>query len=305
LGSGDGASATSQWSGAVGKGCFCIFPTVIQKDEVAWNTEREERYVLELIERAKRSLSIDTNRIYVVGHSMGGFGTWSIGGIHADRFAALSANAGGVPVGDSLDWVEKGRVANLYSTPMFFFHSVDDKQVPWDRLQVVVRHLEELKAQHPKGYPYLFKPYKNIGHGFPSDWNTQKIIEWVTKHKRDPYPEKVIWEPMRSYKQVFFNLYIKDPPALWGAKDAARIILEFKNKSLIEIKTENGAVVGLSVLLNSKQMLSKKPLSIYKNGKEVFQGIPEYSAWALLVSIGQNRDPEQYFMGAIPIPDSF
>lgn len=301
---GDGQNAASQWSSASGKGCICIFPTVTNKTDVAWNSEREELFVLELIERAKRTFSIDTNRIYVVGHSMGGFGTWSIGSIHADRFASLSANAGGVPVNLEENWVEKGMVANLFDTPIFYFHSEDDKQVPWERLVVVDKYLKELEKEFSKWklYKHQFQPYTNIGHGFPSDWNTDKILAWVLKYKRNPYPNQVIWEPRRMYKQLFYNLFLQEPAVYFNNRESPRIIQNIKNKSLIEIKMER-PVFNFSVLLTPKQIDFKKPLTILKNDQKVFEGIPEYSAWAILASVGQNRDPEQYYVGRVKLPD--
>lgn len=303
-GEGDGQSAASQWSGASGKGCICIFPTVTNKTNVAWNSEREELYVLELIERAKRTFMIDTNRIYMVGHSMGGFGTWSIGSNHADKFASLSANAGGVPIELSERWVERGFLPNLFDTPIFYFHSVDDERVPYDQLVPVDNLMKQLEKEFSKWklYKHQFQSYTNIGHGFPSDWNTNRILEWVLKYKRDPYPSYVIWEPRRAYKQVFYNLYLKSPDTFYDKRNAPRIIEEIKNKSEIELTIEH-MLTNFYVLLSPKQIDFKKPLVIKKNGEKVFEGIPEYSAWAILVSLGQNRDPEQYYLGRVKIPD--
>lgn len=44
---------------------------------------------LEALEVAQQRFNIDPNQIYLVGHSMGGHGTWHIGTWHAERYAAL------------------------------------------------------------------------------------------------------------------------------------------------------------------------------------------------------------------------
>jgi hypothetical protein len=95
--------------GAPSSTLIVVYPTVIQKDAVAWNTEREEQYVLAILAELRRSFNIDTNHVYLAGHSMGGWGTWSIAGRHADLFAGASAMAGGT--------VGPGTVANLKNLP--------------------------------------------------------------------------------------------------------------------------------------------------------------------------------------------
>ena len=49
---------------------------------------------LEVLDDAMRHLGSDRHRVYLTGHSMGGHGTWSIGTLHADRFAAIAPSAG-------------------------------------------------------------------------------------------------------------------------------------------------------------------------------------------------------------------
>ena len=49
---------------------------------------------LEVLALAKQSLNIDTSRIYLTGHSMGGHGTWHLGATFPDQFAAIGPSAG-------------------------------------------------------------------------------------------------------------------------------------------------------------------------------------------------------------------
>ncbi len=49
---------------------------------------------LEVLELARKKLSIDENRVYLTGHSMGGHGTYHIGALFPDRFAAIGPSAG-------------------------------------------------------------------------------------------------------------------------------------------------------------------------------------------------------------------
>lgn len=49
---------------------------------------------LEVLELAPKNLSIDPERIYLTGHSMGGHGVWILGALYPDRFAVLGPSAG-------------------------------------------------------------------------------------------------------------------------------------------------------------------------------------------------------------------
>jgi predicted esterase len=53
-----------------------------------------EQDVLDVMDLVKNRYSIDTSRVYLGGHSMGGAGTWRIGLEYADRFAGLIPIAG-------------------------------------------------------------------------------------------------------------------------------------------------------------------------------------------------------------------
>lgn len=49
---------------------------------------------LEVLNLATAELHPDPQRIYLTGHSMGGHGTWQLGALFPDRFAAIGASAG-------------------------------------------------------------------------------------------------------------------------------------------------------------------------------------------------------------------
>ncbi len=49
---------------------------------------------LEVLELAHRRFGTDRHRTYLTGHSMGGHGTWQLGALFPDRFAAIGPSAG-------------------------------------------------------------------------------------------------------------------------------------------------------------------------------------------------------------------
>src|SRR5262249_13815828 len=53
-----------------------------------------ERDVIDVISEMKRDFSIDDDRVYLMGHSMGGYGSWSIPGNKPQLFAPLRPISG-------------------------------------------------------------------------------------------------------------------------------------------------------------------------------------------------------------------
>ncbi len=49
---------------------------------------------LEVLSEAKRQFPYDPSRVYLAGHSMGGHGTWQLGALYPDLFAAIGPSAG-------------------------------------------------------------------------------------------------------------------------------------------------------------------------------------------------------------------
>jgi predicted peptidase len=75
---------------------------------------------MDVMAEVRRDYKIDPSRIYLMGHSMGGYGTWSIAMAHPDIFAALGPiSGGGSPAG-------MARIAHI---PEYVVHGDDDRTV--------------------------------------------------------------------------------------------------------------------------------------------------------------------------------
>jgi predicted esterase len=284
-GSGDGASARSAWASAAASiGCAGLFPTVVQGSDMTWNTPDGHRYVLRLLRAATRTWQIDSNRVYVAGHSMGGYGTWSIGSQYADRFAALVAGAGG-------GW-GNATPHNLHNTPIRFFHSTDDPRVPAGSDQALARLLAELREAHPTGYVHQYDEYHDIGHGFPKE-GLAPLIKWAGQYKRTPNPRKVIWYADREYPENHHYAWLYSPHPLGHGK----IVAEWTSKNRLELSC---ALPGkLTVLLSPDLIDFDKPLVIAVNGQVVFEEIPNYTLWACALSANTTLDANRLYLGHV------
>lgn len=265
VGSGDASNA----AGSMGGGGFgWIFPEVLKKTERGWTDAGTEQYVLELIQAAKRTWKLDPNRVFITGHSMGGYGTWTIGSRHADVFGGLAAYAGApscvTMVGqDTPSMVEPGVLPNLYNVPLHFFQSGDDKNVPPASNDLAGELLKDLKAEHPNGFNYRYDRVEGRGHAAPSE-GYGPSQKWVASHDRVPRPTKFLWQPVLSWKRHFYWAY-------WPYPEMETVLqFEAKEGNVIEVTTLEGSddFEGLSILLGAPLVDLSKPVTLILNGEK-------------------------------------
>lgn len=108
-----------------------------------------ERDVLDVLAEVQRLLPIDPDRIYLMGHSMGGFGTWHMGVSHPHLFAAI------VPMSS---WAPLSLLHNLNNTPVLAIHGGADVSAPPDWSREAVMRMRGL------GLPIWYIEVEGAGH---------------------------------------------------------------------------------------------------------------------------------------------
>ncbi len=150
---------------------------------------------LEVLEIATSKFPIDKSKVYLTGHSMGGHGTWHLGAMYPDRFAAIGPSAGwisfwsyrfkDVNLNDSTP-VKKmiRRPTSPSETPLFaenykqlgvyVIHGEDDDNVLIDQAKMMVNRLEEIGH---KDYQFHYQP--KAGHWWDeSDEPGADCVDW-------------------------------------------------------------------------------------------------------------------------------
>lgn len=94
----------------------------------------ENKCVMDMLDSLITEFPVDTNRIYVTGLSMGGYGTWDLITRHPDTFAAAVPMSGG---GDST------AAARIKHMPLWIFHGENDNTVPAEGSRQMVRAMQE------------------------------------------------------------------------------------------------------------------------------------------------------------------
>jgi predicted peptidase len=146
-----------------------------------WDSDALLRLLDEVIDRYK----VDTNRVYLTGLSMGGYGTWTLGSIHPERFAAIAPICGG---GNTID-VHLGaheRNGALKGLAVWAFHGAKDPVVPLDESERMVDSLKKAGCHEVK-----LTVYPDAGHdSWTETYANPALYDWFLQHERKPAQAK-------------------------------------------------------------------------------------------------------------------
>lgn len=95
----------------------------------AWSPQRLNN----ILEWTLQHYTVDTNRIYVIGMSLGGYGTLDFVGTYPERIAAAMALCGGATLKD---------YSKLNTVPLWIIHGTGDKAVTVAQSQKVVNNMK-------------------------------------------------------------------------------------------------------------------------------------------------------------------
>jgi dienelactone hydrolase len=316
-GSGDAGQASSAFGGPISSlGFRGVFPEVLQKTEYGWVDPPEtERWIIEeLLPAAIRTWDVDPDRIYVTGHSMGGFGTWTYGAVHADRFAGGAAFAGAptvywVPGGKDkeAEAVVDGILPNLYNLPLFVYQSLDDRNVPAAANVHACARLKELHASDPEGWEFVYEEVDGRGHAFPEK-GPKPGLEWMASHARNPRPTTIRWQPCRDWKKRFYWLRWERPwigcelvATVDAETNTIEIVIE-KPRTATPQKTESereSFVSTLEISLDGDIVDMSREVVIRVDGAVRYRGTPSLSLPTLVRTAEEREDPRYVFAAQV------
>jgi poly(3-hydroxybutyrate) depolymerase len=283
VGSGDAtASARAYTSAASALDLVAIFPEVLEKTERGWTDSGTEEWVMDLVDAALRTWDIDPNHVYFSGHSMGGYGSWTLGGHHADRVAALAPSAGApTPVYDKpggvIVEIDTGIVACLRNIPMVVYQSVDDPQVPPDANQAAVKDIAKARALWGGYEDFDYWEVTGRGHGLP-EGGMRALLDKIIGYVRNPLPEKIVWQPHLDWKHQFYWLYWENP-----VYDAIVVAELDRKNNTIRLSSED-PLQGMWVLLDDRMVNMNKEVIIELNGVETHRALPAPTLGTLLMT---------------------
>ena len=134
-------------------------------------SELSEKDVMNVLEVVRKEYSVDARRIYLMGHSMGGGGTWHIGIKNPDLFAGLAPIA--PAIFRSADDLEK-----IKHVPVIVVQGDADKLVPVAGARRWAEKMKDLKMD----YEYI--EVAGGDHVTVAFQNMPKIFEFFNKRQK-------------------------------------------------------------------------------------------------------------------------
>ena len=166
------------------------FPFVVVSPQCPRNRDWDTQSLLSLLDHIEQTITIDKNKVYVTGLSMGGFASWKLAQAAPERFAAIAPICGG---GDL------ERLCIMRDVSVWAFHGAKDTAVPYNESERLVQRLKEFQAD------VNFTLYPEAGHdSWTSTYQNKELYKWLlskSKHKPTPIiPEKTLKDYVGRYK---------------------------------------------------------------------------------------------------------
>ncbi len=230
-----------------------------------------DRDVMKCIEMAKQRFSVDDDKVYLMGSSMGGFGTWNVATRHPELFAAIAPIYGG---GDYHVFISKeniermsaweiflndkssstAQMESLLNMPILVSHGDQDQSVNVNLSRYIVRLLQRWNYD----VRYIEVPEK--GHTDLGLWD--QIISWLLQHRRNAALKhvRVRSADLRTASAYWVKVGQRNTPSEFVDVDA-----EALQGNLIRVDSKN--VCELSLTPGKTLIDYDKPIKVVWNGK--------------------------------------
>ncbi|MFN0055084.1 MAG: alpha/beta fold hydrolase [Planctomycetales bacterium] len=297
-------------------GLIAVGPSALWDEESSyrWCLPKADDYLAAVIEECKARFRIDAERVYLIGHSMGGFGAYHHIQRQPDRFAAVVVNAG--------SW-SLGYWPAIRGTPLYIIQGVNDAQkgYRWHYTDIeYARWSDKLLSKYELDHVY----WEHDGEHGVADGRPylEKFLSSAAEIRRDPYAPHVALGSPAGFKRwycfpVEHNRWLtlnetvrgtirydelldnddeneEDDFDLWrlehrtSRREGASLDAVDRGDNTVLVKTRN--VSRFTVWLHPQMIDVDEPVTIIVDGDERFDGSVHPSLATALESYLRRRD---------------
>jgi predicted peptidase len=169
--------------------CIVVFPQC--RRDAWWTADEMEAQALKALERSLKEFKGASDRVYLTGLSMGGYGAWDLAYKHPGKFAALVLICGGIRPPGRVPAPKSGPFADpnadayalvaqkVGKTPVWIFHGGADTTVPPAESR---KMNDALKAA---GANVKYTEYEGVGHNsWDRAYAEPELMSWLLSQQR-------------------------------------------------------------------------------------------------------------------------
>lgn len=136
----------------------------------AWQPKK----VMNILDWVMENADVDSSRVYVVGMSLGGYGTLDVAAAYPDRIAAAMAFCGGATAKN---------LEGLNELPLWIIHGTADRAISISESDKVVSAMKSSNAETPR---LIYDRVPGMNHSQPARFfYMAETYEWLFAHSLD------------------------------------------------------------------------------------------------------------------------
>jgi pimeloyl-ACP methyl ester carboxylesterase len=193
------------WSGVDGtvgqsqrRGYIVIAPEYVAeaKNRHYDYSPESHQIVIDALRDALQRFSIDSNRVFLSGHSMGGDAAWDIGFSHPHLFAGV------MPISGAIDRHAKYYLDNARTLPLYAVAGEFDRDL-------FARNAVPFTKMMQQNFDFIYNEYKGSGpESFYSEIHS--LFEWMAVLRRPAPPHEIAIKTLRETDNRFYWLEFAD-----------------------------------------------------------------------------------------------
>jgi predicted esterase len=273
-------------------GAIVIAPAWGREHQTAYEySAREHAVVLAALREACQRFAIDTDRVFLSGHSMGGDAAWDIGLAHPDLWAGV------IPISAAADRYVHHYWRNAAALPLYFVGGELDGGT-------IQKNAVDLDRYFAKGYDATYVEYRGRGHDHFSE-ELLRIFDWMGR-KRRALPQPIEAVSMRPWDRFFWWLEFAEAPpktvtlpSNWPpAKGAGALEIEGQVTPGNTMTARCGGR-GVRIWLGPEFVDLTRPVTVTLSGERLFKGRVVPDERVLLEDLRRRGDRQHPFWAVV------
>jgi len=298
-----GDSYLDRWKSRLGDNAILVCPTI---GNGAWWSPQGEALVMSTINAIGSQYHIDPDKIFLTGMSNGGIGVHLIGMFHANRFAAVSPMASGIPE-EVFPFLKNFSFSGIY-----IIHGKHDEVMPVTLSRDISQYLKKT------GIPHIYREHEKKhpmagGHFFPRE-ELPDLVRWFQKQHRISDPADLVLVADKIHLSPFYWAEINE--VLGPVADVQKSLFNNEEVELVKqgafanltakiegnrITVETERVKKFTLFFNNKLIDFSNIIMVFVDGQKRFEGRLTESVEFLLKEAKRRQDGTSFYSASVTI----